>query len=87
MKLLTIDGKQVGNTLGTERNATNSAQKRSYGKRQGNSNSNELKPMRSNHMDKITAMAQKQYKSLLMGPQAIGQNKGWKVQQLVFEAG
>ncbi len=43
--------------------------------------------MRSNHMDEITAVAQKQYKSLLMGLQAIGQNKGWKVQQLVFVGG
>ena len=40
--------------------------------------------MRSNHVDEITAVAQKQYKSLLMGLQAIGQNKGWKAQQLVF---
>ena len=40
--------------------------------------------MRSNHVDEITAVAQKQYKSLLRGLQAIGQNKGWKVQQLVF---
>jgi hypothetical protein len=31
--------------------------------------------MRSNHVDEITAVAQKQYKSLLMGLQAIGQNK------------
>ena len=38
--------------------------------------------MRGNHLDEITAVAQKQYKSLLMGLQAIGQNKGWKVQQL-----
>ena len=40
--------------------------------------------MRSNHVDEITAVAQKQYKSLLMGLQAIGQNKGRNVQQLVF---
>ena len=40
--------------------------------------------MRSNHVDEIPAVAQKQYKSLLMGLQAIGQNKGWKAQQLVF---
>jgi hypothetical protein len=38
--------------------------------------------MRSNHVDEITAVAQKQYNSLLMGLQAICQNKGWKVQQL-----
>jgi hypothetical protein len=43
--------------------------------------------MRSNHVDEITAVAQKQYKSLLMGLQAIGPNKGWKVQQLVFVGG
>jgi hypothetical protein len=39
------------------------------------------------HVDEITAVAHKQYKSLLMGLQAIGQNKGWKVQQLVFVGG
>ena len=33
----------------------------------------------------IPVVAQKQYKSLLMGLQAIGQNKLWKVQQLVYE--
>jgi len=43
--------------------------------------------MGSNHVDEITAVAQKQYKSLLMGLQAIGQNKGWNVQQLVFVGG
>jgi hypothetical protein len=43
--------------------------------------------MRSNHVDEITAVAQKQYNSLLMGLQSIGQNKGWKVQQLVFVGG
>ena len=43
--------------------------------------------MRSNHVDEITAVAQQQYKSPLMGLQAIGQNKGWKVQQLVFVGG
>ena len=43
--------------------------------------------MRSNHVDEITAVAQKHYKSLLMRLQAIGQNKGWKVQQLVFVSG
>ena len=31
--------------------------------------------MRSNHVDEITAVAQKKYKSLLMGLQAIGQSK------------
>ena len=43
--------------------------------------------MRSNHVDEITAVAQQQYKSPLMGLQAIGQNKGWKVQQFVFVGG
>ena len=44
--------------------------------------------MRSNHVDEITVVAQKhKYKSLLMGLQAICQNKGWKVQQLVFVGG
>jgi hypothetical protein len=43
--------------------------------------------MRSNHVDEVTAVAQKQYKNLLMGLQSISQNKGWKVQQLVFVGG
>ena len=43
--------------------------------------------MRSNHVDELTAVAQQQYKGLLMGLQAIGQNKGWKVQQLVLVGG
>ncbi len=45
--------------------------------------------MTSNHVDKITAVAKKEYKILLMGLQAIGQNcgKGWKVQELVFVGG
>jgi hypothetical protein len=46
------------------------------------SNSKRTQDMRSNHVDEIT-----EYKSLLMGLQAIGQNKGWKVQQLVFVGG
>ena len=32
-------------------------------------------------------VAQKQYKSLLTGLQAVGQVKGWKVQQIVFVDG
>ena len=32
-------------------------------------------------------VAQKQYKSLLTGLQAVGQVKGWKVQQIVFVGG
>jgi hypothetical protein len=43
--------------------------------------------MRSNHVDEITSVCQKQYKSLLMGLQVIAQNKGWKVQQLVLVGG
>ena len=34
-----------------------------------------------------TAVAQEQYKSLLAGLQAVGQVKGWKVQQIVFVGG
>ena len=39
---------------------------------------------RSNYVERATAVAQKQYKSLLMSLQAVGQVKGWKVQQIVF---
>ena len=35
-------------------------------------------------MEKAIAVAQEQYTSLLKGLQAVGQVKGWKVQQLVF---
>jgi hypothetical protein len=33
---------------------------------------------------RATAVAQEQYKSLLTGLQAVGQVRGWKVQQIVF---
>jgi hypothetical protein len=39
---------------------------------------------RSNYVERAIAVAQEQYKSLLTGLQAVGQDKGWKVQQLVF---
>jgi hypothetical protein len=39
---------------------------------------------RSNYVERATAVAQEQYKSLLMSLQAVGQVKGWKVQQIVF---
>ena len=42
---------------------------------------------RSNYVERATAVAQEQYKSLLAGLQAVGQVKGWKVQQIVFVAG
>ena len=42
---------------------------------------------RSNYVERATAVAQEQYKSLLAGLQAVGQVKGWKVQQLVFVGG
>ena len=38
-------------------------------------------------MEKAIAVAQEQYTSLLTGLQAVGQVKGWKVQQLVFVSG
>ena len=38
-------------------------------------------------MKRATAVAQEQNKSLLTGVQAVGQVKGWKVQQLVFVSG
>ena len=38
--------------------------------------------MRSNHVDEITAVGQKQYKGLLMGLQAIVQTKGGKYNSL-----
>ena len=38
-------------------------------------------------MERATAVAQEQYKSLLAGLQAVGQVKGWKVQQIVFVGG
>jgi hypothetical protein len=42
---------------------------------------------RSNYVEKATAVAQDQYTSLLTGLQAVGQVKGWKVQQIVFVGG
>ncbi len=38
-------------------------------------------------MERATVVAQEQYKSLLTGLQAVGQIKGWKVQQIVFLGG
>jgi hypothetical protein len=38
-------------------------------------------------VERATAVAQEQYKSLLTGLQAVGQVKGWKVQQIVFVGG
>jgi hypothetical protein len=42
---------------------------------------------RSNYVEKAIAVAQEQYTSLLTGLHAVGQVKGWKVQQLVFVGG
>ena len=42
---------------------------------------------RSNYVAKAIAVAQEQYTSLLTGLQAVGQVKGWKVQQIVFVGG
>jgi len=42
---------------------------------------------RSNYVEKAIAVAQEQYTSLLTGLQAVGQVKGWKVQQLAFVGG
>ena len=39
---------------------------------------------RSNYVERATAVAQEQYKSLLTGLQAVGQVKEWKVQQIKF---
>jgi len=41
----------------------------------------------SNYLERATAVAQEQYNSLLTGVQAVGQVKGWKVQQIVFVGG
>jgi hypothetical protein len=38
----------------------------------------------SNYVEEATEVAQEQYTSLLTGLQAVGQVKGWKVQQIVF---
>jgi hypothetical protein len=40
-----------------------------------------------NYVERATAVAQEQYKSLLTGLQAVVQVKGWKVQQIVFVGG
>jgi predicted HTH transcriptional regulator len=42
---------------------------------------------RSNYVERATALAQEQYTSLLTGLQAVGQVKGWKVQQIVLSVG
>ena len=42
---------------------------------------------RSNYVEKAIAVAQEQYTILLTGLHAVGQIKGWKVQQLVFVGG
>jgi hypothetical protein len=42
---------------------------------------------RSNYVERATAVAQEQYKSLLTGLHAVGQVKGWKVQKIVFVGG
>jgi hypothetical protein len=42
---------------------------------------------RNNYMERATAVAQEQYKSLLAGLQTVGQVTGWKVQQIVFVGG
>ena len=42
---------------------------------------------RSNYVEKAIAVAQEQYTSLLTGLQAVGQVKGWKVQQILFAGG
>jgi hypothetical protein len=41
----------------------------------------------SGGVQRATAVAQEQYKSLLTGLQAVGRGKGWKVQQIVFMGG
>ena len=38
-------------------------------------------------MERATAVAQEQYKSVLTGLQVVGQVKGWKVQQIMFVGG
>jgi hypothetical protein len=42
---------------------------------------------RRNYVERATAVAQEQYKSLLTGLQAVGQVKLWMVQQIVFVGG
>ena len=43
--------------------------------------------VKNDYVQRATVVAQKQYKSLLAGLQAVGQAKGWKVQQIVFVGG
>jgi hypothetical protein len=42
---------------------------------------------RSNYVERATAVAQEQYKSLLAGLQAVVRVKGWQPQQIVFVGG
>jgi hypothetical protein len=42
---------------------------------------------RNHYVESATADAQEQFKSLLAGLQAVGQVRGWKVQQIVFGGG
>jgi hypothetical protein len=42
---------------------------------------------RSNYVERATAVAQNEYKSLLAGLQTVGQVKGWKVHHIVFVGG
>jgi methionine synthase I (cobalamin-dependent) len=42
---------------------------------------------RSNYVEKATAVAQEQYRSLLAGLRAVGQVKEWQTQQIVFVGG
>ena len=43
--------------------------------------------VRNNYVERATAVAEEQYKSLLTGLQVAGQAKGWKVQQIAFVGG
>ena len=42
---------------------------------------------RHTYQERATDRAEEQYRSLLVGLQAIGERKGWQVQQLVFVGG
>ena len=42
---------------------------------------------RHTYHERATDRAEEQYRSLLVGLQAIGERKGWQVQQLVFVGG
>ncbi len=48
---------------------------------------NRTQDARNNYVESATAVAQKQYKSLLAGLQSVCQIKRWKVQQIVFVGG